>query len=342
MGMKENEQRLTFAVGAEGSGQRLDIWLHNQMPGRSRAFLQKLIRDGHVQIERGKAEGESRIAEKGKAEVGNWKSEGGNLKPNYPVYSGETIEVVIPPPEPSEIAAEAIPLDVLYEDADLIVVNKPPGLVVHPAAGHREHTLVNALLHHCRGHLSGIGGVERPGIVHRLDGDTRGCIVAAKRDTAHNKLQEQFKARTVTKRYLALVWGVPRRQSGFIEGAIARSASDRKKMRIVSHGGREAVTEFEVVKTFGDFSLVKCTLHTGRTHQIRVHLAALGHPIVGDRVYGGARKHPLVKLAGRQMLHAQTLAFDHPRANKRLEFNAPLPQDMAAVIRHLEAGSPTT
>ena len=323
MGTKPNEQRLKFVAGADAGGQRLDIWLHNQLPDRSRAFLQKLIRDGHVSIS-------------------NFKFQISNPKPNHPVQPGEIVEVVIPPPEPSGVEAEAIPLDVLYEDADVIVVNKPPGLVVHPAVGHRSHTLVNALLHHCRGQLSGIGGVERPGIVHRLDGGTSGCIVAAKRDAAHQSLQAQFKARTVTKRYLALVWGVPRRQSGFIEGAIARSSSDRKKMRIVSHGGREALTEFEVVKTFGDVALALCTLHTGRTHQIRVHLAAMGHPIVGDRVYGGARKHSLAKLAGRQMLHAQTLAFDHPRANKRLEFTAPLPQDMAALIRQLEAGDKTT
>ncbi|MFA6564202.1 MAG: RluA family pseudouridine synthase [Verrucomicrobiia bacterium] len=321
MGTKPKEERLKFTVGAEAAGQRLDIWLHGQLPDRSRAFLQKLVRDGHVQIQNPK----SRIQ---------------NLKPNQAVHLDDTVEVVIPPPEPSEVAAEAIPLDVLYEDADLIVINKPSGLVVHPAVGHRTHTLVNALLHHCRGQLSGIGGVERPGIVHRLDGDTSGCLVAAKRDRAHRNLQEQFKARTVAKHYLALVWGVPRRSSGFIEGAIGRSAIDRKKMRVVSHGGREAITEFEVIKAFGEVALLRCTLHTGRTHQIRVHLAAMGHPIVGDRVYGGARKHALVKLAGRQMLHAQTLAFDHPRTHKRLEFTAPLPQDMAALIRQLESCRP--
>ncbi|MCX6897299.1 MAG: RluA family pseudouridine synthase [Verrucomicrobia bacterium] len=318
MGTKQNEQRLKFTAGAEAAGQRLDIWLHGQLPARSRAFLQKLIRDGCVQIQ-------------------NPKSKIQNPKPNHPVQPGDVVEVVIPPPSPSEVAPEAIPLDVLYEDADLIVVNKPPGLVVHPAAGHRAHTLVNALLHHCRGQLSGIGGVERPGIVHRLDGDTSGCLVAAKRDRAHRDLQEQFKARTVAKHYLALVWGVPRRNSGFIEGAIGRSASDRKKMRVVSHGGREAITEFEVIKPLGEVTLLRCTLHTGRTHQIRVHLAAMGHPIVGDKVYGGTRKHPLAKQAGRQMLHAQTLAFDHPRTHKRLEFAAPLPQDMAALIRQLES-----
>ena len=317
MGTKPNENRLEFVVGDEAAGQRLDIWLHGQMPDHSRVFLQKLVRSGHVTIQGPKFEVR-------------------HPKPNQPVLPGEIIGVSIPPPEPSDVAAENIPLKVLYEDADLIVVNKPPGLVVHPAAGHRAHTLVNALLHHCRGQLSGVGGVERPGIVHRLDGDTSGCIVAAKRDQAHRSLQAQFKARTVAKLYLALVWGVPKRSSGFIEGAIGRSSSDRKKMRIVSHGGREAITEFEVVKVFGEVSMVRCTLHTGRTHQIRVHLAAMGHPIVGDRVYGGARKHPLAKLAGRQMLHAQTLAFDHPRTHKRLEFIAPVPQDMAALIRQLE------
>jgi 23S rRNA pseudouridine1911/1915/1917 synthase len=320
MGTQQHEQRLEFVAGADAGGQRLDLWLHTQLPDRSRSFLQNLVRDGRVHIR-------------------NPKSEIRNPKPNHPVQPGETVVVIIPPPEPCEVEAEAIPLNVLHEDADLIVVNKPPGLVVHPAAGHRTHTLVNALLHHCRGQLSGIGGIERPGIVHRLDGDTSGCLVAAKRDAAHRDLQAQFKARTVAKLYLALVWGVPSRSSGFIEGAIARSASDRKKMRVVSHGGREAVTEFEVVKTLGEVALLRCTLHTGRTHQIRVHLAAMGHPIVGDKVYGGARNHPLVKQAGRQMLHAQILAFDHPRTHKRLEFAAPLPQDMAALVRRLEAQS---
>jgi 23S rRNA pseudouridine1911/1915/1917 synthase len=318
MGLNPKEQRLEFVAGADAGGQRLDVWLHGQLSDRSRAFLQKLIHDGRVEIR-------------------NPESETRNPKPNHPVQPGDTVAVVIPPPEPCAVTPENIPLNVLYEDADVIVINKQPGLVVHPAAGHRAHTLVNALLHHCHGHLSGIAGVMRPGIVHRLDADTSGCLVAAKKDAAHQALQAQFKARTVAKHYLALVWGTPRRSSGFIEGAIGRSAGDRKKMRVVSYGGREAVTEFEVVRTFDEVTLLRCTLHTGRTHQIRVHLAAMGHPIVGDRVYGGARKHPLAAQAGRQMLHAQTLAFDHPRTHNRLEFEAPLPQDMAAVVRWLES-----
>ncbi|MBM3888998.1 MAG: RluA family pseudouridine synthase, partial [Verrucomicrobia bacterium] len=265
-----------------------------------------------------------------------------NPKASHRVHAGETFVVTIPPPEPSEVTPEAIPLDVLYEDDDLIVINKPPGLVVHPCPGHRAHTLVNALLHHCRGRLSGIGGVERPGIVHRLDHFTSGCLVAAKNDVAHRALQAQFKSRAVAKHYLAIVWGVPRLSRGRIEAAIGRSARDRKKMIVVRRGGREAVTEFEVLKPFGEASLVRCELHTGRTHQIRVHLAVLGHPVVGDTVYGPGRRHPLNKLAGRQMLHAHVLAFEHPRTHKRLEFTAPLPQDMAALIERLESGKRET
>jgi len=316
-------QRLTLTVSAEAAGERLDVWLQHQLPGHSRAFLQKLVQDGHV-------------------DISNFKSQIRNPKSSHRVHAGETIIVTIPPPEPCDVTPEAIPLDALYEDDDLIVINKPPGLVVHPCPGHHAHTLVNALLHHCRGQLSGIGGVERPGIVHRLDHYTSGCLVVAKNDAAHRALQAQFKSRDVTKHYLALVWGVPRLSRGRIEAAIGRSARDRKKMMVVRRGGREAVTEFEVLKSFGGASLVRCDLHTGRTHQIRVHLAALGHPVVGDTVYGPGRRHELTKLAGRQMLHAHVLAFDHPRTHKRLEFTAPLPQDMAALIERLESGKRET
>jgi 23S rRNA pseudouridine1911/1915/1917 synthase len=319
MATAPHTQRLMLTVGDESAGERLDVWLQHQLPDHSRAFLQRLIQDHRVEIQNP----ESKIQ---------------NPKPSHRIHPGETVLLTIPPPEPSKVAPEAIPLDVLYEDDDLIVINKPPGLVVHPCPGHRAHTLVYALLHHCRGRLSGIGGVERPGIVHRLDHYTSGCLVAAKNDVAHRALQAQFKSREVAKHYLALVWGVPRLARGRIEAAIGRSARDRKKMMVVRRGGREAVTEFEVLKAFGEASLVRCELHTGRTHQIRVHLAALGHPVIGDKVYGPGRRHLLTKLARRQMLHAHVLAFDHPRTHKRLEFTAPLPQDMREMIERLESG----
>ena len=317
MATAPHTQHLTLRVLAEADGKRLDVWLQHQLPDQSRAFLQKLIQDGHVVVQ-----------------TPNSKLQ--TPKPSHHVRAGETIVLTIPPPEPCNVAAEAIPLDVLYEDDDLIVINKPPGLVVHPCPGRRAHTLVNALLHHCRGQLSGIGGVERPGIVHRLDHYTSGCLVVAKNDVTHRALQEQFKSRQVTKHYLALVWGVPRMSRGRIEAAIGRSTRDRKKMAVVSRGGRKAVTEFEVLKPFDEASLVRCDLHTGRTHQIRVHLAALGHPVIGDTVYGPGRRHLLTKLAGRQMLHAHVLAFEHPRTHKRLEFIASIPQDMSEMIRGLE------
>ena len=304
--------RVTFTVAPDAAGHRLDLWLLEQLPGHSRAFLQRLIRDGHVRI--------------GGAEV----------KASHAIRAGEVIEVTIPPPEPSTVQPEAIPLEILYEDSDLIVINKPHGLVVHPSAGHAEHTLVNALLHHCRGQLSGIGGVERPGIVHRLDLDTSGCIVAAKTDAAHRALSQQFKSHEVEKIYLALVWGLPRVVRGRIEGAIGRNPHHRQKMAVLAEGGREAITEFEIMEHFGGCTLVRCRLLTGRTHQIRVHLASIGNPIVGDTVYGRMRRHLIASKATRQMLHAERLAITHPRSGKWLEFVAPLPQDMRELIRELE------
>jgi 23S rRNA pseudouridine1911/1915/1917 synthase len=309
MATATNTRNLTFTAGPDANGLRLDIWLQRQLREHSRRYVQRLIHSGHVVVN---------------AEF---------CKANHKLRAGEVVDVTIPPPSPMEMAGESIPLEVLHEDADLIVINKPPGIVVHPAAGHRDGTLVNALLHHCAGQLSGIGGVERPGIVHRLDRDTSGCLVAAKTDVAHRALAEQFKSRNVSKQYLAIVTGTPRLARGRIESRIGRSVHNRKKMAVVSRGGREAITEYEVVRRFANASIIRCTLHTGRTHQIRVHLASLGHPILGDATYGRAR-HPL---ASRQMLHAEALAFDHPRDHKRLEIRAPLPQDMEQLIRALEA-----
>jgi 23S rRNA pseudouridine1911/1915/1917 synthase len=247
-------------------------------------------------------------------------------KASYHVRAGDNISVEIPPPRPLEAKPEAIPLDVLYEDHDLIVVNKPAGIVVHPAAGHLEHTLVNALLHHCRGELAGIGGVQRPGIVHRLDKGTSGCLVVAKTDLAHQALVAQFKSRSVKKIYRALCWGKFARPSGKIETAIGRSAHNRKKMAALAVRGRAAITEYRLLKQLDDFAVVELTIHTGRTHQIRVHMAHIGHPVVGDRVYGRGRKTEIS--IARPLLHAYKLGFVHPRSQKLMEFAAPVPEDM--------------
>ena len=305
-------------VATEGAhGQRLDRFLRSESPGHSRAFLQKLIEQGNVLVN------------------------GKPSKPSYCVRVGDKISVTIPPPRPLDAAPEAIPLDVLYEDDHLIVVNKPAGMVVHPAAGNAEHTLVNALLHHCRGKLAGIGGVERPGIVHRLDKGTSGCLVVAKTDAAHQSLVTQFKARSVKKVYRAVCWGKFGRLGGRVETTIGRSIHNRKKMSASVACGRPSLTEYRVLKQFADFALVELALHTGRTHQIRVHMAHIGHPIVGDTVYGSAcslaRRSPgeggTISVA-RPLLHAYKLGFTHPRTGKFMEFEAPIPEDISKTCQN--------
>lgn len=286
---------MTFTVTT--AGQRLDQLLVKELPAHSRAFLQKLIADGHVRVNTRPS------------------------KPSYKVRAGDSVSVEIPAPRPLAAQPEAIALKILFEDADLIVINKPAGMVVHPAAGNFEHTLVNALLHHCRGQLAGIGGVERPGIVHRLDKGTSGCIVVAKTDAAHQSLVAQFKSRGVTKIYRAVCAGKPAQSSGKIETIIGRSERDRKKMSANVKRGRPAWTDYRVLKQHADCALVELTLHTGRTHQIRVHMAHIGHPLVGDAVYGKSKLE-------RPLLHAYKLGFTHPRTGKRLEFCAPIPADM--------------
>ncbi|MBM3860357.1 MAG: RluA family pseudouridine synthase [Verrucomicrobia bacterium] len=296
-----------FTVSDNERGQRLDRFLQTQMPERSRAFLQKLIEEGQATVN------------------------GQPSKASYKVRAGDVVSVEVPPPRPLDNQPEAIPLNVLYEDEDLIVVNKAAGMVVHPAAGNYEHTLVNALLHHCRGGLSGIGGVERPGIVHRLDKGTSGCIVVAKNDTAHCSLVEQFKARKIHKVYRALCWGTFVRPIGRIETDIGRSARDRQKMSARVARGRAALSEYRVLKQLTAFALVEVTPHTGRTHQIRVHMAHIGHPLVGDAVYGRARAAEIA--VDRPMLHAYKLGFTHPRTGDWLEFEAPVPEDMANLCK---------
>jgi 23S rRNA pseudouridine1911/1915/1917 synthase len=289
-------------VSKEAAGQRLDRFLQKELPVHSRAFLQKLIEQGQVVVN------------------------DRTTKASYTVRDGDKIGVEIPPPRALETQPENIALDILFEDPDLIVVNKPAGLVVHPAAGNQEHTLVNALLYHCRGELAGIGGVERPGIVHRLDKGTSGCIVVAKTDLAHKSLVAQFKSREIKKIYRAVCWGKFERPSGRIETVIGRSERDRKKMSARTSRGRPAVTDYRVLKQFAEFALVEVHIHTGRTHQIRVHMAHIGHPVVGDATYGRAQTTNIS--VARPLLHAYKLSFTHPRSGKLVEFTAPVPDDM--------------
>ena len=277
---------------------RLDRFIADRLPQFSRSRVQQLIRAGAATVN------------------------GKTARPGDLVRTGDTIRLVEPPAEKISTGPEAIPLDILYEDDDLLVLNKSAGLVVHPGAGHREHTLVNALLHHCQ-RLSGIGGKERPGIVHRLDKDTSGCLVVARNDQAHHQLADQFAKRAVEKLYLALVAGKVPKSAGSIEEKIGRHPVQRQRMAVIPHRGRTAKTDYRVMAGTGTASLVECRLHSGRTHQIRVHLHHIGHPVLGDKVYG--RRNTGAQM--RQMLHAWKLGFRHPRIGDWREFEAPLPDD---------------
>lgn len=256
------------------------------------------------------------------------------IKSNYRVKAGEEILVNLPEPQPLDVQPEDIPLDIIYEDDDVVVVNKARGMVVHPAAGNYNGTLVNALLYHCK-NLSGINGVIRPGIVHRLDKDTSGIMICAKNDSAHLSLSEQIQSKTAQRTYLAVVRGNVKNDSGIIETQIARDKNDRKKMAVVTEGGRQAITEYEVAERFGKYTVVKCRLKTGRTHQIRVHMEYLGYPLVGDPKYS-PMKTPFA--INGQALHSLTLSFTHPRTGERLTFEAPLPEDMKKILIRLRLG----
>jgi 23S rRNA pseudouridine1911/1915/1917 synthase len=300
----ENSTPVELLVLTSEGKLRLDQFLAKRLPEFSRSRLQRLIRGGFVRLN------------------------DSTSRPRQIVRGGDKIELTEPPLEKIETLPEPIPLEILFEDDDLIVVNKPPGLVVHPGAGHREHTLVNALLNHCAT-LSGIGGKERPGIVHRLDKETSGGLVVAKNDVAHWELSKQFAARRVEKIYLALVAGKLRKPTGVIEEKIGRHPVHRERMSATTLRGRAAKTEYRVVRSSERASLIECRLHSGRTHQIRVHLHHLGHPVLGDKVYALrlARDFP------RQMLHAWKLGFRHPRTEEWKSFEAPLPDDFAAAIK---------
>lgn len=303
-----------FTVEQAAYGERLDVFLQRRYPAASRGAIQRLITNGDILVNQRQ------------------------VKPSHSPKAGEQIQVRWPEPRPAQAQPEEIPLAILFEDDDLIVLNKPPGIVVHPAAGHEEHTLVNALLHHCGASLSGIGGVARPGIVHRLDKDTSGCLVAAKNDAAHMALAEQFAQRDVEKVYHAIVCGHPGKSEGEIHAAIARHPTHRKRMAVV-HGGRAAWTSYRVLQVLDGAALVEAGLHTGRTHQIRVHFQYLGCPLVGDSVYGVKHNRSLRQETGieipRQMLHARHLAFEHPRSGQRLHVDAPWPEDFKQALEAL-------
>jgi len=299
------ERHLT--LDAEREGARIDKYVAEAVPELSRAAVQRLLDEGRILVN------------------------GGAVKASYRLSEGDTISVQIPPPVEVEIAAEAIPLDVVYEDSDILVVNKPAGMVVHPAFGHDSGTLVNAVLARCPD-LSGVGGELRPGIVHRLDKDTSGLIVVAKGDAALRDLQAQFKGREVQKAYLALVEGQVSPPTGSIDAPIGRDPRARKKMAVIQRGGRESQTEYRVLETYDEHTLVEAHPLTGRTHQIRIHMAFIDHPIVGDPVYGFRKQR--VK-APRLFLHAARLAFHLPGSGEWREFQAPLPADLAPVLERL-------
>lgn len=301
-------ERLSFV--ADGDGRRLDVWLAERAD-MSRSRVQSLICDGRVELDGVRAQAKA--------------------KP----LQGQGIVVTLPPPAPAEPEPEDIPLDVVYEDEDVIVVNKPAGLVVHPAPGHDRGTLVNALLFHCHD-LRGIGGVMRPGIVHRLDMDTTGLIVACKNEASLNSLAAQFQSGRTAKEYLALVHGDPGRMSGTVRSTIGRDPSDRKRMAADPPSGKSAVTHYTVAERFERTTLLRVRIETGRTHQIRVHLSHIGLPIVGDMLYGRRSLDAMIPdCPKRQMLHATKFAFDHPRDGRRMEFSVPPPADMAGLVAKL-------
>ena len=291
------------------SGLRIDKYLSTVNEQLSRSYIQKLLKSGLVLVD------------------------GKPVKASYQVDEGDVISLDIPEAVEPEIEPENMDLDILYEDQDVILVNKPKGMVVHPAAGHYSHTLVNGLMHHCKDQLSGINGVMRPGIVHRIDMDTTGVIIACKNDMAHNSIAAQLKEHSITRRYQAIVHGVLKDDAGTVEGPIGRHPTDRKKMSINYNNGKSAVTHYKVLKRFRQYTHVECRLETGRTHQIRVHLASIGHPLLGDLVYGPG-KCPIPGLQG-QTLHAGVLGFIHPRTGEYMEFTAPLPEYFAKLLNTL-------
>lgn len=302
-------ETINFRVDQEEQGIRIDKYLASRLPDYSRSFLQKLVGEGQVL------------------------AEGKPVKSNYKISAGEQISLSVPDAVEPEIVPEPIPLDILYEDASLLVINKPKGMVVHPCPGHYSGTLVNALMYHCKDQLSGINGVMRPGIVHRIDQNTTGSLVVCKTDVAHRFLAQQLKDHSITRKYRAIVHGNLKEEEGTVNAPIGRHPVDRKKMAVNERCGRNAVTHYRVLERFGSFTYLECRLETGRTHQIRVHMASIGHPLLGDDVYGPSRC-PIPGLTG-QTLHAMTLGFIHPETGTYMEFEAPLPEYFENLLEKL-------
>ena len=292
----------------ENQQMRLDKYLAEQFPEQTRSYLQKLIKEGQVLVN------------------------GKTVKSGYQLSKGDEVSVTIPEPKELDVEPQKMDLDIVYEDEDVILINKPKGMVVHPAPGHTTDTLVNGLLYHCKDNLSGINGVARPGIVHRIDRDTTGILIVCKNDMSHNSIAAQLKEHSINRRYRALVHGNLKEDTGTVEGPIGRHPVDRKKKAINERNGKPAVTHYTVLERFGNYTLIECKLETGRTHQIRVHMTSIGHPLVGDEVYGPA-KCPF-KLQG-QCLHAMVLGFVHPRTGEYMEFSADLPEYFEDLLKKL-------
>ena len=292
----------------EDQQMRLDKYLSQQFPEQTRSYLQKLIKESQVLVN------------------------GKTVKSGFQLSKDEEVSVSIPEPKELDVEPQKMDLDIVYEDEDVILINKPKGMVVHPAPGHTSDTLVNGLLYHCKDNLSGINGVARPGIVHRIDRDTTGILIVCKNDMSHNSIAAQLKEHSINRRYRALVHGNLKDDTGTVEGPIGRHPIDRKKMAINEKNGKPAVTHYTVLERFGNYTLIECKLETGRTHQIRVHMTSIGHPLVGDEVYGPA-KCPF-KLQG-QCLHAMILGFVHPRTGEYMEFSADLPEYFEDLLRKL-------
>lgn len=301
----------SWIIEAEWDNIRIDRFLSEQLENVSRSYIQKLIKDGCVT------------------------ADGRPVKANYKLKLGVTIEIDIPEPVSLDVEPQDIPLDIVYEDADVLLVNKPKDMVVHPSAGHMDGTLVNALLYHCKDSLSSINGVMRPGIVHRIDKDTTGVLIICKNDIAHNCIADQLKVHSITRKYRAIVYNNLKDDQGTIDAPIGRHPIDRKKMAINHKNGKSAVTHFKVLERFGRFTYVECELETGRTHQIRVHMSSIGHPLLGDEVYGSA-KQPY-KTCG-QVLHAKVFGFIHPTTNEYMEFETPLPEYFEDLLKKFRNG----
>ena len=302
------ENKEFYRALPEDEGTRLDRFLITRRPDLSRSHIQKLIENGNVS------------------------ADGRTVKASLKMKAGEEISLLLPEPESTDVVPVRMNLDILYEDEDILIVNKPKGMVVHPCAGHRDDTLVNGILEYCGKDLSGINGVLRPGIVHRIDKNTTGALIVCKNDEAHRFISEQLKVHSITRKYRGIVIGIPDRDEGTIEGAIGRDPKDRKRMAVVRVNGKDAVTHYRVLEKMKGFAYCEFTLETGRTHQIRVHMASIGHPILGDDVYG-PRKCPM-ELEG-QTLHAMTIGFVHPRTGKYVEFTAPLPEYFEKLLKKL-------